>query len=695
LSARPPRVPDAVGQVDFTDPDIYRAAPRECDLVLEGGIAGGVVYPRAVLEIARTHRLRSLGGASAGAIAVALAAAAEYARAQDRHGPGLGFAGLAAVDGDLRRPGVLRGLFAPRPESAPLVDFVARLFSEKAARDADAPEVNGRDRFGAEDGLAGRWLKKWRRARPWLRSLDHFDRGRALGGLVGGGVGLLAAAPLAVSAAGAGHLPALLASAVAGTAAFAVGAFLGGVLGAVDEALTLVETNLRPERSFGLCPGIDPPATGAPPGPRALFDWLHGHVQSIAGRGAGDPPLTFEDLERVPGHREIVARMVTTNLNAQRAHRVPFEDGEVFVYRRSDLAGILPAALTAALEAESKVRPACAGTCELPPGDEFAWFPTGARLPLVVGVRLSMSFPLVFAAVRLYMVTSEATRRGGPLSADRDLVECWFSDGGICNNFPLQFFDVWFPERPTFGINLADAPLAGSALRDRSGAEPGASDVERREIGDERRDDWPAHELRGPGDFLSALAETLLAHRDNALTRLAGYRERVATVRLGAGEGALNLDMAPDTIDALGERGRAAARALPAVELDRHQWVRLRALLGALETEVQRMEHYGLSRETVVAAPVAGLDGLRGDWERLLNVARAAESSATPYYPPAADRASPPEAVDAAYAELTRRAESLLGLMRALSTAAADGSAAPVSDDAPRPRGELRITSKV
>jgi hypothetical protein len=107
------------------------------------------------------------------------------------------------------------------------------------------------------------------------------------------------------------------------------------------------------------------------------------------------------------------------------------------------------------------------------------------------------------------------------------------------------------------------------------------------------------------------------------------------------------------------------------------------------------MEHYGLSRETVVAAPVAGLDGLRGDWERLLNVARAAESSATPYYPPAADRASPPEAVDAAYAELTRRAESLLGLMRALSTAAADGSAAPVSDDAPRPRGELRITSKV
>jgi hypothetical protein len=79
-------------EIDFFAHETYAAAPRECDLVLEGGIAGGVVYPRAVLEIARSHRLRNVGGASAGAIAVALAAAAEYGRARglsvERAGPG-------------------------------------------------------------------------------------------------------------------------------------------------------------------------------------------------------------------------------------------------------------------------------------------------------------------------------------------------------------------------------------------------------------------------------------------------------------------------------------------------------------------------------------------------------------------------------------------------------------------------------
>lgn len=684
--------------MDFSDPETYRGAPRECDLVLEGGIAGGVVYPRAVLEIARSHRLRSLGGASAGAIAVALAAAAEYARAHDRHGPGLGFAGLAAVDAELRRPGVLRGLFTPRAESAPLVDFIARLFAEKAARDADAPQVDGKDRLDATDGPAVRWAKKWRRARPWLRALGHFERGRALGGLLGGGVGMLAAGPLVVAAATAESPAGLMAGTLALTGAFAAGAFLGALLGAVDEALTLVEANLMPERRFGLCPGVGPavgPAT-APAGnatPTALFDWLHGHVQAIAGRSPEDPPLTFEDLERVPGHAAIVARMVTTNLNAQRAHRVPFEDGEVFVYRRADLEAILPAALITALNTASRLRPACAGACELPEGDEYGWFPVGARLPVVVGVRLSMSFPLVFAAFRLYLVRTAATQRGGPLVPSRDLVECWFSDGGICNNFPLQFFDVWFPERPTFGINLADAPLAGSATRDLTGARGAAAGVERRALDDERRDDWTAHELRGPGDFLSALAETLLGHRDNALTRLAGYRERVATVRLGVGEGALNLDMAPETIDGLGERGRLAARALIDVELDRHQWVRLQVLLGALETEIHRMQRYGLAREAVVAAPAAGLPGLRGDWERLLNVARAAEGTDARYYPAAAPDAPTPEVVDAAYAELARRTEHLLALMEAFAAPAPPPLDAPEAP--PRPRGELRVTSKV
>lgn len=687
-------------EIDFSAHETYAAAPRECDLVLEGGIAGGVVYPRAVLEIARSHRLRNVGGASAGAIAVALAAAAEYGRARGLTGPGQGYPGLAAVDADLARPGVLRGLFEPRPDARPLVDFVVKLFAEKAARDDDAPDGVGAHRLSADDDLGTRWTKKLRRARPWLRALRHFERGHAVGGLTGGGVGLLLAAPLVAWTAGQGTPLGYAASALCGLSFFMGGAFLGSVLGAVDEALTLVDVNLQPGQHFGLCPGVGP---GGAARPTALFDWLHHHVQRIAGRGPADAPLTFDDLANLPERRAIQARMVTTNLNAQRAHRVPFEDGEVFVYRRAELQAILPEAVFRALEAASHTAPPGVAR-RLPASGEFGWFPGDGRMPVVVGVRLSMSFPLVFAAVRLYMVRSEATAGGAadtrPLMPEADLVECWFSDGGICNNFPLQFFDAWFPERPTFGINLSDTPIAGSALRDLNRGEAPEDFVDHRGLDDERRDDWAPHELRGAGDFLSALVETLLAHRDNALTRLASYRERVATVRLNAGEGALNIDMPPQTIDALAERGRVAAARLKGLAFERHQWVRLRMLLGALENEVLRMQQYWLNRDAVVAAPVAGLAGLRGDWQRLLNLARAAEGTPDALYPAVAPGEHRTDAeIDAWYVEFEARMNALLALME--SWAPGPGDTQPFLDAgreryvSPQPRGEHRVTSKV
>jgi len=54
----------------------YSAPALECDVVLEGGITSGVVYPHALCELARTYRFVDVGGTSAGAIAAACAAAA-------------------------------------------------------------------------------------------------------------------------------------------------------------------------------------------------------------------------------------------------------------------------------------------------------------------------------------------------------------------------------------------------------------------------------------------------------------------------------------------------------------------------------------------------------------------------------------------------------------------------------------------
>jgi hypothetical protein len=48
-------------------------ADKYCDLVMKGGITSGIVYPNAVLSLAREYRFKSIGGTSAGAIAAAVA----------------------------------------------------------------------------------------------------------------------------------------------------------------------------------------------------------------------------------------------------------------------------------------------------------------------------------------------------------------------------------------------------------------------------------------------------------------------------------------------------------------------------------------------------------------------------------------------------------------------------------------------
>ena len=51
---------------------------------MKGGVTSGVVYPPAICELAQHYHFRSIGGTSAGAIAAAVTAAAEYQRAHVR-----------------------------------------------------------------------------------------------------------------------------------------------------------------------------------------------------------------------------------------------------------------------------------------------------------------------------------------------------------------------------------------------------------------------------------------------------------------------------------------------------------------------------------------------------------------------------------------------------------------------------------
>ena len=71
-----------------------------CDLVMKGGITSGIVYPPALQALSDKYRFEQIGGTSAGAIAAACAAAAEFGEgAEDCPGPRSRLPGSAGFGG--------------------------------------------------------------------------------------------------------------------------------------------------------------------------------------------------------------------------------------------------------------------------------------------------------------------------------------------------------------------------------------------------------------------------------------------------------------------------------------------------------------------------------------------------------------------------------------------------------------------
>src|SRR4051812_13213805 len=126
--------------------DRYAHPTLECDVVMKGGITSGVVYPGAIAELAHRYRFRSIGGTSAGAIAAALVAAAEYGR---EHGDPGAFVAVAALPADLAEEVGGRSL-------------LLRLFQPDAATDALFAVALGL-MTGGRRGAAGAALRRfWR-----------------------------------------------------------------------------------------------------------------------------------------------------------------------------------------------------------------------------------------------------------------------------------------------------------------------------------------------------------------------------------------------------------------------------------------------------------------------------------------------------------------------------------------------------
>jgi predicted acylesterase/phospholipase RssA len=568
---------------------------RFCNLVLTGGVASGVVYPWAIVELAREFRFRNIGGTSVGAMAAALAAAAEYGRRNGFDGAFEPLRRMPAALGEKVRGGRTRmlSLFQPHPRGARLMRIWGRLGRGRGDDDR-APEHGAIRRAGVE----------------FVRAYAlHIGVGALLGAALGwacsGGLPVFGALVLTL-------LPALLGAVLA--LAWAVWSDIQH--GVIDNGL-------------GLCKGgtlePQPPGrTGRTPG---LCEWLHEGIQRSAGLSIDDPPLTFRDLWNAPAYpgaaprpcgdddppskRSIDLMVLTTNVTHGRPYRLPFADpSSRLFYKPEELKDYFPASVLQALVAKSRPYERRRGHATFhsdpEPSEQTAPFLEVPRgdLPLVVAARLSLSFPLLFAAVPLWAIDYEE-----PEVQLRRIRRCQFTDGGASSNFPIHLFDTALPRWPTFGLWL-DRPAAYDYERDGKSS----NDVWLPEFhGQGRGDNWnrfdPASAAREPrpdglptcrsrlrllSGFLLGIAVGAVDWRDRTSFRLPHVRNRVARLFLRRGEGGLNIGMGRRQILLMAHRyGTAAGRLFverfapradgqPRAAWNEQRWVHLQLLIRGL-----------------------------------------------------------------------------------------------------------------
>jgi len=535
----------------------YDAADRYCDLVMQGGITSGVVYPMAALELATAYRFRGIGGSSAGAIAAAAVAAAEHGREQG------GFERLEKLCQELGSEGRLLNLFQPQAATRPLFDLLRGYL--------EGTKAGG--------GLSG-WVAGLIRGVLW---------GTFQIALV---VTLLAGVLLFVS----GYLP----EAYRPGWWFALPAWVHVVLpicfGVTVFVAVLIYRGWSLWRRlhgllgdlqanhFGLCTGLGTTQLG-----EGLTEYLTRQLDELAGLGQG--PLTFGHLKAKRPDQPIDLLIMTSDLSLRRPVRFPL-DGELLVAKEDEWRRLFPAAVVEHL----KAHPPTKVPGPLPAG--YFYLPQGDALPVIVAVRMSLSFPLLFSAVPLYTLSAEA----GSEPTAGDLKRSYFSDGGIVSNFPIHLFDRWLPDCPTFGINLAEMPgtafVAGDSLRPDYLSVVQADGADRPPAGLEPIHLPDAHERLALEwyaiDSLLGLLEgifyTAKNHRDTLQATLPSYRERIITIRLAGDEGGLNLNMPRAKIEAIMRRGQAAGELLrDKFNFDHHRWVRFQVILAQLEHELEEM----------------------------------------------------------------------------------------------------------
>lgn len=625
---------------------------KYCDLVMKGGITSGIVYPNAVLALSRDYRFKNIGGTSAGAIAAAASAAAAYgdrckaAKRTLHHSAGdVGFEGLEGVAKRLAEQGFIYRLFQPTCGAAAAYRLLVLLIGKASII---------RKFFGAIVAVV---------AIAPIETIFFLGALFGLAYLAGGKAGLWGAA-----------FPTILC------------AYAGAAVAALLRVARVARRNL-----LGLCSGLRRKrwfGKGEP----ALTEWLHGVLQTLSGKQMDDP-LTFRDLWDAPTYdgepetaKALVLQMISTSVSHHEPRTLPFENGR-FWFRRDQFDKLFPADIVAWLTVRG-------GEPLVVDGNQYYRLVEDGDLPVLIGMRMSLSFPLLISAVPLYEPSSwndgvptdlmpVATDGDDAGGAERSLLAstdslatggrrtgrqiaafrvCWFSDGGISSNFPVHLFDSALPVWPTFAINLVYSDTDDSDGSPAPIALPSGNNAGWQRTYQSIGNPVAAAEIAG---FLLGIISTMQNWRDLLLARAPGQRDRIVPVSLAGDEGGMNLNMPQCVLDRISAKGMQAGEAFRSFSFSNHYWIRWRNLASALQ------------RYTIRIADSAHSSPPIHEFAEAYTTARTGTPPPTSYPFRSADRQKAAEALLECLEEMGKEWEDL---------------GPNLTDGAPRPLPQLQIS---
>ncbi|WP_031436657.1 Yip1 family protein [Methylobacter tundripaludum] len=617
---------------------------------MKGGITSGVIYPKLIGKLAEKYRLKNIGGTSAGAIAAAGAAAAEFSRYTQQNNPNLGFDKLKELPvflGEIPKGSEwprLLSLFQPSPTLKPHFEVLLNTLHVKLkmlvvleiafqmVRYFPLPSLIGLAigtlllwsiflgltghsfvaLCGALAILAG-WAVDTLIIRFWFRGKieDNQDLLRTVGiwfllGIVWTAVAAWLFSPLA---------PSFLVSILKVSSLTLVTLLVSFViLVATLFYFTRSLVNGLAENGFGFCSGLNADERADP---KALTNWMTGYFNELAGLNETDRPLTFGDLWRgsrnqeseipVEKDRTINFEVMTSAVSRKMPYRIPFMlKSTKYFFDPVEWERLFPQNVIDQL----KINGASKRVYDPKNSNRtFYPLPDADKWPIVVAVRMSLSFPILLSAVPLYAIdqTLKSVKEVRDYNKHNEekkpmpVSKVWFSDGGISSNMPLHFFDSFLPQHPTFAINLTDKRPDADEGNLKPSPEPGfekwrVSLADGNDKGVERYWKPPTGSgLDGLFEFLSSIIETMQNWRDEIQFSYPGYRDRIVQISQLQEEGGVNLNMPTKTIEALGNAGENAAeqlinRFISGGGWDNHRKIRLRNLLAQLEFKLDDLD---------------------------------------------------------------------------------------------------------